>query len=211
LLFVWIIGLAAGAVHPLGFLFAIASTCIYLLFAAILGTYVSLRMKSSARAIAITVTSLVFLNGGYLFCCATAMRGEPDSIVIAAGVTPAVVAVAPFSYEEFGDFRRGIGFNTRYGPTRPGIVFTGLLSLFLYGGGALALLHACMARFAIEADRPRRGFRKLDQSGIHYIQQDTHILEDDYIIFEEADEADERCEQATEHGTEPSSHPETAP
>ena len=45
LLFVWLIGLICGAVHPLGFLLAIVATSIDLTFIAVLGTYVSLRSK----------------------------------------------------------------------------------------------------------------------------------------------------------------------
>ena len=99
LLFVWLIGLICGAVHPLGFLLAIVATAIDLTFIAVLGTYVSLRSKSSARAIAATIAILVFLNGGYLFCCMPAMNG-PGSILFTAGVTPMIVTAAPFSFSD---------------------------------------------------------------------------------------------------------------
>src|SRR5262249_8993326 len=69
LVLVWLIGMVCGAVHPLGFLLAIIATSVYSVFIALLGTSISLRFKSSARAIATTIAVLVFLNGGYLFCC----------------------------------------------------------------------------------------------------------------------------------------------
>ncbi|HWT78659.1 MAG TPA: ABC transporter permease, partial [Candidatus Methylomirabilis sp.] len=105
LLFVWLVGLICGAVHPLGFLLAIVATAIDLIFIAVLGTYLSLRSKSSARAIGATIAILGFLNGGYLFCCTPAMNG-PGSILFTAGVTPMIVTVAPFSFSELEEFFR---------------------------------------------------------------------------------------------------------
>ena len=103
LLFVWLTGLICGAVHPLGFLLAIVVTSIDLAFIAALGTYLSMRSKSSVRAAIATVAILVFLNGGYLFCCAPAMYGS-ESAVIMAGVTPLIVTIAPFSFSDLEEF-----------------------------------------------------------------------------------------------------------
>ena len=72
-------------------------------FFAILGTYVSLRFKSSARAIATTIAVLVFVNGGYLFCCMPLIDG-PDVILVLAGCTPMIVTSAPFSARELDLF-----------------------------------------------------------------------------------------------------------
>ena len=105
LLFVWLIGLICGAVHPLGFLLAIVATSIDLTFIAVLGTYLSLRSKSSARAIAATIAILLFLNGGYLFCCMPAMNG-PESLLFTAGVTPMILNAAPFSFSDLEWFLR---------------------------------------------------------------------------------------------------------
>ena len=85
LLVVWLIGLICGAVHPLGFLLAIVATVDRPAFIAVLGTYVSLRSRSSARAIAATIAILVFLNGGYLFCCAPAMNGPGEYLFTRGG------------------------------------------------------------------------------------------------------------------------------
>jgi len=180
LLLVWLIGLICGAVHPLGFLLAILATAVDLTFIAVLGTYLSLRSKSSARAITATIAILVFLNGGYLFCCAPAMNG-PEGLVVAAGVTPMIVTAAPFSFSELDESFRS------FGPRREPIVLTVVLSLVFYGVAAVALLHACLNRFEIEADRPRRGLaddpqtvrragieveeQEQDGSGIHFVEQ----------------------------------------
>ena len=89
-------GMCCGAVHPIGVIAAVVATAIYAVFFAILGTYISLRFKSSARAIATTIAVLVFLNGGYLFCCIPLIEGT-DVVIVLAGFTPMIVTYAPFS------------------------------------------------------------------------------------------------------------------
>jgi ABC-type Na+ efflux pump permease subunit len=181
LLLVWLIGSICGAVHPLGFLLVILATSIDLAFIAVLGTYLSLRSKSSARAITATVAILVLLNGGYLFCCAPAMYGH-ETFIFTAGVTPMIVAAAPFSYSELEEFLRPR--SNDYGPARSTFVLTGLLSLTFYGVGAFGLLHACLSRFEIEVDRPRRASRY----GIGSTSCEG-------IVFEEPDREESRPDQ----------------
>ena len=100
---VWVMGMCCGAVHPIGVIAAAVATAIYAVFFAILGTYVSLRFKSSARAIATTIAVLVFLNGGYLFCCLPLIEGT-DVVIVLAGFTPMIVTYAPFSARELESF-----------------------------------------------------------------------------------------------------------
>ena len=186
LLFVWLIGLICGAVHPLGFLLAIVAIAINLTFIAVLGTYLSLRSKSSARAIAATIAILVFLNGGYLFCCTPAMNG-PGSILFTAGVTPLIVTAAPFSFSDLEEFFR-LRYNA-YEPSRTTLVMTGVLSLAFYGVSAFALLHACLSRFDTEVDRPRRGFsdypESLSREGIVFEEPEQDKPDQDGIVFVE--------------------------
>ncbi len=169
LLLVWLIGLICGAVHPLGFLLAILATTIDLTFIAVLGTYLSLRSKSSARAITATIAILLFLNGGYLCCCAPAMNG-PESFLFTAGVTPMIVTAAPFSFSELDESFRS------FAPRPEPIVLTFVLSLVFYGVAAVALLHACLNRFDIEVDRPRRRLavdpERVSREGIVFEEQD---------------------------------------
>ncbi len=201
LLFVWLIGLICGAVHPLGFLLAIVATSIYLAFIAVLGTYLSLRSKSSARAIAATIAILAFLNGGYLFCCTPVMNG-PGSILFMAGVTPMIVTAAPFSFNDLDEFFR------TYGPNRatPTLVMTFVLSLAFYGVSAFALLHACLSRFEIEVDRPRRGFaddpERVSREGIVFEEQEPDKLDQDGILFvEQAGDEESRQQGPQEDGS----------
>ena len=84
-------GLACGAVHPLGFVLAVAALPVYLAFAAALGTFVSLHAWSTARSVAITVGALIFLNGGYLLCC---LPFSPDDLTVLLGSTPFLMYVA---------------------------------------------------------------------------------------------------------------------
>ncbi|MBV8488621.1 MAG: ABC transporter permease [Planctomycetaceae bacterium] len=149
LLFVWLVGLCCGAVHPLGFLAALAVASAALTFTAVLGTYFSLRSKSSGRAIAATLVTLGFLNGGYLICCFPVMSGH-ESLILTAGCSPAIVPFALLSFSELQDIL--------YGPGSGLILFTGFLCLALYGPLTLGLFYLCLSRFELEVDRPRREF-----------------------------------------------------
>jgi ABC-type transport system involved in multi-copper enzyme maturation permease subunit len=195
LVLVWLIGMVCGAVHPLGFLLAIVATTIYALFIALLGTYFSLRFRSSARSIAVTMAVLVFLNGGYIFCCIPIVQGS-DSEVILAGVTPMVVTGAAFS---FGDIDRL--FQNSYPPHDWGaqIIMLGFFSFVFYGTAAFALLHACLNRFEIEVDRPRRFFRgygsHVSREGIRF-EDEEGTSQEGISFIEAADVGDDLPETA---------------
>ena len=205
LLFVWLIGLICGAVHPLGFLLAIVATSIDLTFIAVLGTYLSLRSKSSARAIAATIAILVFLNGGYLFCCMPAMNG-PESLLFTAGVTPMILNAAPFSCSDLEWFLR----DPR--PARSTFVMTGVLSLAFYGVSAFALLHACLSRFETEVDRPRRGFSdypdSVSREGIVFEEQEQDKPDQDGILFVEQAGDEEGRQQSPQDDSSSGPHPD---
>ncbi|MGZ3432578.1 MAG: hypothetical protein ACXWN0_12950, partial [Isosphaeraceae bacterium] len=205
LLFVWLIGLICGAVHPLGFLLAIVATSIDLTFIAVLGTYLSLRSKSSARAIAATIAILLFLNGGYLFCCMPAMNG-PESLLFTAGVTPMILNAAPFSFSDLEWFLR----DPR--PARPTFVMTGVLSLAFYGVSAFALLHACLSRFETEVDRPRRGFSdypdSVSREGIVFEEQEQDKPDRDGILFVEQAGDEEGRHQSPQDDSSSGPHPD---
>jgi ABC-type Na+ efflux pump permease subunit len=209
LLFVWLIGLICGAVHPLGFLLAIAATSIDLTFIAVLGTYLSLRSKSSARAIAATIAILVFLNGGYLFCCTPAMNGA-ESILFTAGVTPMIVTAAPFSFSDLEWFLRDPPH--AYAPSPTTFVMTGVLSLAFYGVSAYALLHACLSRFETEVDRPRRGFSdnpdSVSREGIVFEEQEQDKPDQDGILFVEQAGDEEGRQQSPQNDSSSGPHPD---
>jgi ABC-type transport system involved in multi-copper enzyme maturation permease subunit len=62
----WLVGLAAGAIHPLGFLLALAITGLLTWFVTALGIRASLAARKTSRALTMTLVILVFLNVGYL-------------------------------------------------------------------------------------------------------------------------------------------------
>jgi hypothetical protein len=208
LLLVWLIGLICGAVHPMGFLLAIVATAIYLTFIAVLGTYLSLRSKSSARAIAATIAILLFLNGGYLFCCTPAMNG-PESMVFTAGVTPMIVTAAPFSYSDLDESFRSIG------PNREPLVLTFVFSLVFYGVSTIALLHACLNRFEIEVDRPRRVLSDYSESvsreGIVFEDPEPDKPDQDGVLFVEHDGEEVGRQQAPQEGSSHGPHQDLTP
>jgi ABC-type Na+ efflux pump permease subunit len=189
LVFVWLLGLVCGAVHPLGFLLAILATSVYIAFIAILGTYFSLRLRSSVRAISATIAVLVFLNWGYLFCCAPIIMG-PSSMIFTAGITPMVVTIAPFSARELNEFFQS-GGPYHEGPMW---IVTALVSLGFYGITSFALLHSCLNRFEIAVDRPRRAFsiypRYVSRAGIAFPDEDGSSPEGIHFV-EPDDEAGE--------------------
>jgi ABC-type transport system involved in multi-copper enzyme maturation permease subunit len=186
LLLLWLLGLICGAVHPLGFLLAIVSTSIYLAFIAVLGTYLSLRSKSSVLAIATTIASLVFLNGGYLFCCLPLIIG-PENLLLRAGITPMMVTAAPFTFTDLEEFLRPR--NEDFGPRRIHLVLTVGLSLVAYGLSTYGLIHACLNRFGIVVDRPRRSDasvgKRLSEEGIRFDDQEEDEAGRDGVFFVE--------------------------
>jgi len=206
LLFVWLIGLICGAVHPLGFLLAIVATSIDFTFIAVLGTYLSLRSSSSARAIAATIAILVFLNGGYLFCCTPAMNGS-GSLLFTAGVTPMIVTAAPFSFCNFEEFFRG-----GPGPSRETIFMTFVFSLAFYGVSAFVLLHACLSRFETEVGRPRRGFSdypdSVSREGIVFEEQEQDQPDQDGILLVEQAGDEEGRQQSPQDDSSSGPHPD---
>ena len=98
LLALCLLGVVAGAVHPFGFAAVAIETAAFVWFADALGTYYSLKTRSSSRALVATIATLVFLNGGYLMCCFP-LRADTPLIVI--GVTPFIEAASLLSYDEF--------------------------------------------------------------------------------------------------------------
>jgi hypothetical protein len=188
-LLVWFIGLVCGAVHPLGFVLVIIVTTVYLIFISMLGTYLSLRSRSSARAIAGTIAILLFLNWGYLFCCfpmITAGGPNSGSEVFVAGITPLIVTAAPFS---FVDLDNALQHNGRETPV---FILTGIVSLVFYGLTSVGLYQGCLSRFEIDDDRPRgehpRTPRYVSRAGIVFPDEEE-VTEEGIRFVEDIDPA----------------------
>jgi ABC-type transport system involved in multi-copper enzyme maturation permease subunit len=92
-----LIGMATGSIHPIGIVACAIEIGVFLWFAAALGTYCSLRARTSTRALVATISVMILFNGGYLMCCLPFLF---DSVFIVAGVTPLLTGLSLRSFEE---------------------------------------------------------------------------------------------------------------
>lgn len=142
----WLIGLAAGALHPIGIIFVAIITPLYLWFVAALGVNYSLGSKTTLRAQALTFLTLIGVNGGYLLCCIPFSPDSRHMSYLLAGVTPAIEAALLLGYDDI---------NISGDRIIDGVVFY-LASFILYGLAALVLTVHLFANFDKRIDRPRR-------------------------------------------------------
>ena len=153
MLLLWVIGLVVGSIHPLGFLAGLIELTVFTAFAAALGTYISLRSKTSMRAQATTVAILVTCNAGYMMCC---IPIGSNTALIAAGCTPFLQAISLLSYQELRDVLFG-GGSSSYRETLLEMIAASVIGLVLYGLAALLLIDAGIREFDRQVGRPGRG------------------------------------------------------
>ncbi len=155
-LFLWTFGLVAGAIHPLGYALTLALFATYTAFALALGSFLSLHMRSTTRAIVATVAVLFVLNGGYLLCLLP-VAGRIDDLWLSAPVMAYILDVAPERYAPvqalFGTIVDTI--NLRVDPIAHRLLAC-LVSVVGYGIAAIVLAIAAIDGFDRVADRPRR-------------------------------------------------------
>jgi ABC-type transport system involved in multi-copper enzyme maturation permease subunit len=94
-----ILALVTGAVHPLGIVATTIVCAVVLSFTAAFGTYVSLRSKTTLRALSFTILPLIFLNGGYFLCCVPLPRGSLSDMADAA-IPARQVWASFYSYQD---------------------------------------------------------------------------------------------------------------
>ncbi len=155
-LFLWTFGLVAGAIHPLGYALTLALFATDSVFALALGSFLSLHLRSTTRAIVATVVVLFVLNGGYLLCVFP-IAGRIDDLWLAAPVMPYMLDVAPERYAPvqalFGTIVDTI--NHRLDPIVSRLLAC-VVSLLGYGLASAVLATAAIDGFDRVADRPRR-------------------------------------------------------
>lgn len=156
LLVLWLTGLAAGALHPFGFMAVVVATVVFLWFMTALGTYASLVSRTTGRAQATTMAILIFLNGGYMMCC---IPLRPETALISLGCAPFIEAMVPITYDNFHDlagwfFGETSSFRRLGGE---GVVGACVLGVVGYAVAAAVLTNMTIARFDEVAGRPRRG------------------------------------------------------
>jgi hypothetical protein len=142
------LGVAAGAVHPLGGMLNLVQTTVFLGFAAGLGTFFSLRFRSSIHALGWTCFALFLINGGYLLGCFL-LNPIPQAFFL---VTPLVHAMSLATYSEVDWFLTGA---PAFGNASDAASLFVLNTLF-YGVATTVLCFCCVRVFEKVAGRPCR-------------------------------------------------------
>jgi ABC-type transport system involved in multi-copper enzyme maturation permease subunit len=142
-----ILGLIVGAVHPLGVLAVTLATATYLAFGCVLGMACSLRARSSSRAVAATLITLILLNG---VCLLVFVPWRIQSKLPFVGVTPLVEASVLMSYL---DAKWLLDFPSPE-KDRLDTALMCALSVALYACGAFVLALWTLTSFDRAIDRP---------------------------------------------------------
>jgi len=135
----WLIGLAAGAVHPLGLLNAIVVVALLAWFTTALGTYISLRSQLTWKARMWTQGILIAPH----VCC---LLPVPSALIL--------VGISLWSYAEL----HALGSGTAFGSSIELFLDSGYFfgGMALYAVAAYFLTRSAFRRFDALADRPRR-------------------------------------------------------
>jgi ABC-type transport system involved in multi-copper enzyme maturation permease subunit len=155
LLVLGVLGLATGAVHPLGVLAAAAAILIFVRYAAALGVLFSMVSRSSEQALAATFLTLLASNAAPLLLVPVDLIGPLAGswqAVALAGLTPLVQWVAPVAPVEIQCWLEGRAWEANlqlpglfWGARMalgPGLIRTYLVSLAVHGLGAGVLIRA---------------------------------------------------------------------
>jgi ABC-type transport system involved in multi-copper enzyme maturation permease subunit len=143
------LGIAAGAIHPLGAILNVVQLTAFLGFVAGLATYLSLQCRSSIRALGWTFFSLFLLNGGYLLGCVLVQNPHPVVVFL---VTPLMLTISLATYSEVDWFLRNCG-----GPgTANDAAWLIVMNAITYGVAAIVLWLSCGREFDKAAGRPIR-------------------------------------------------------
>jgi hypothetical protein len=121
---------------------------VFLGFAAVLGTFLSLKGKKTSRAQSTTIAILVALNGG-LLCFGSCLM---HSILPAFTCTPMIQALSLLSSENVGEMLNGSYVGRPDGEA----VLTCILGVLAYAVAAVCLASAAVSGFDEAVDRPRR-------------------------------------------------------
>ena len=143
-----LVGLVLGAVHPLGAVGVTLATATYLCFGCALGLFCSLRARTSTRAVAATIATLLLLNGVYMIVL---IPFRIESPLWGAGVTPYVEALSLLSYNDLDSLSWPQYHH------EPDMVLMCIVSVVLYAVGALVLTAMTVLTFDDVIDRPGPG------------------------------------------------------
>jgi hypothetical protein len=120
-------------------------------FVSSLGVLYSLWCKTSLKAMAASLTTLLFVGGGYMFCCAVCMIGSHgpgrDIEIMFAGVIPMLLALPYPAYLEPDFFRHTDGLCVAY-----------VIGLIGYSIAGFALFSGAIVNFESLVGRIGRDF-----------------------------------------------------
>jgi len=145
------LGVAAGAIHPVGAILSVVQITIFLGFVAGLGTYFSLVCKSSVHALGWTFFLLFAINGGYLLGC---FLLDPIAVAFFL-VTPLAHAMSLATYPEIDEFVRGSP-HLDFGHASE-VAWLIILNGAFYAVAAGVLCYKCIQALETAAGRPRHG------------------------------------------------------
>jgi hypothetical protein len=155
----WLLGVLAGSVHPIGVLAAVVELAAYTWLTAALGTWVSLRASHTMQALGRVMASLLVVSGGSLLVTLPILGVRPLSL---AACGPLVLA---FSLASAGDLQ-GQPASGSFGQLSdatlaaiwagrvPEMAVTCLLSVLGAALGAWVLTHSACRGFDAYLDRP---------------------------------------------------------
>ena len=180
---IWLVGLAAGAVHPVGLLLALLVVSLLTWFVVALGTYTSLTARTTSRALTITIVSLLFLNVGYmgiLYPVLMVFSSPPQTWRHAfIGFTPLLASFSLLSYRQVADIVEAMrGAEWHSDIDLRGVVY-GTMLLVGYAIAAAMLMRRSLRQFVDVVDLPRRTQDTLEQSGMLQVgspKRDEHPL-----------------------------------
>ncbi len=153
LLGLWFVGVATGAVHPLGMVVVVVEFAIFTWFIAALGVSLSLHSRNTTRATVAVVAILLVINGGYLMCC---IPMGPGTVAVALGCTPMILVASLLNYSEFWGV---LGFepNGFYNGDWVGeLILTCILGTMAYTVAAACLTGHALSVFDGKVGRPTR-------------------------------------------------------
>ena len=145
----WLIGLALGALHPVGLLLAVAGLAAFLWFASALGILFSLRSRSSRQALVRTLGVLLVLNLGTLLAGKLWLGSIEAGILF--GNTAVLLHFLPIS--TYHMHLLVLDSTWRHSLLIPGLLLGGVSG---YTALAWILSRAATRGFDAAVDRPRR-------------------------------------------------------
>jgi ABC-type transport system involved in multi-copper enzyme maturation permease subunit len=166
----WLVGLAAGAVHPLGLLLALFVVGLLTWFVVALGTYASLIARSTARALTATLVILFFLNLGYMAIAYPLLWfvSQPPAIdsdwrYLPVGCTPLVASYSLLSYPQLARILQAHWAPEVLSVLDVRAIRYATMVLAAYAAAAALLTWRSFRRFDKSADRPRSDSKTPDR------------------------------------------------